>query len=202
MQTLFLVELDESADRLEIPWASPEEPTNCYYDLKAHPEQLDLIVEAQANPTLRRFLEAVNASESFFATAKCDTWTTQEFSPAERALFPAARTKFSSYADLIFARPPFNFDRRHYEQLARRLAEQVSPEPAAARVELCLRHCHYHDQQAWGFYLTAFLYGYGSDPAEAERAWAAGLEALARALGRLSEVLQEALRQAETSGPI
>ena len=208
MQTVFLVELGEGADRLEIPWASPDTPANRHYDLKAHPDLLDQIAEAQANPPLRRFLQAVNAPESFFATAKCNTWRTEAFTDAERATFPvhpersrrAARTKFASYVDLVFAPPPFNFHRQHYEQLAERLAQQLAPEPAAARVELCLRHCYYHPRQSWGFYLTIFLYGYGGQQAEAEREWAAGLAALAQALLRLSAVLQQAIGQSEATG--
>ena len=200
MQTAFSVELGEGADRLEIPWASPEDPANRYYDLRTQPELLEEIVEARAHPPLRRFLQVVNAAESLFATAKCDTWTTAEFTPAEQAAFPGAGTKFSSYLDLVFAHHTWNFHRQHYEQLARRLAQQLASEPTAARAELCLRHCYYHARAAWGFYLTIFLYGYDADRAEAEHHWAAGLSALARALLRISAALQQALREAERVG--
>lgn len=196
MQTAFTVELGEGADRLEIPWASPDDPANRYADLRAHPEQLGSLAEACSWPVLRDFLRSVNAPESFFATAKCDTWRTGEFTSGERADFPAARAKTASYVDLVFALEAFNFDRRHYEQLARRLAPLLAAEPAAARAELCLRHCYFHARSAWGFYLTVFLYGYGPEPAAAEREWTAGLAALGRALEKLSSVLRQALMQA------
>lgn len=200
MEAEFYLELGEGADRLEIPWASPEDPANRYYDLKNQPGLLAAVAEAAQLSALADFLRAVNAPESLFATAKCDTWTTSEFSPGERAGFPAARTKFASYVDLIFARPPFNFDRRHYEQLASRLSQLVAREPVRARAELCLRHCYYHAQQAWGYYLTIFLYGYGAHPAQAQQQWAAGLAALQRALEQISRLLGQALEQQE-GGP-
>lgn len=196
MQATFCVELGQDDDRLEIPWASPDDAANRYYDLKGQPELLPELVEAHRHPPLRRFLELVNSAESLFATAKCDTWTTTEFSTLERTAFPAARTKFASYVDLVFASHRFNFHRHHYQQLARRLEQQLASARARARAELCLRHCFYREHSAWGFYLTIFLYGYGTDPVEAEQQWAAGLAALAGALRRLSGILQQILARA------
>ena len=195
MQAVFLEELGEEADRLEIPWSSPQEPSNRYYDLKARPELLNQIPEGSSRLPLAQFLAAVNAPETMFATAKCDTWLTEEFSERERADFPAARIKFASYVDLVFSQPVFNFQREHYEQLTRRLVQQLRSAPAQARAELCLRHCYYHAQRAWGYYLTVFLYGYGGDKEEAERNWSAGLDALGAALLRLSSILSQALQQ-------
>lgn len=200
MQAEFYVELGEGADRLEIPWADPEEPANRYFDLRASPACLDRVREAQANPALRDFLRAVNAPASFFATARCDAWTTNEFSGGERASFPAAQAKYASYIDLFFARDAFNSHRRHYQELTRRLVQQLAPESPAARAELCLRHCYYRERNAWGYYLTIFLYGYGTGPREAHEQWAAGLAALRRVLAHLSELLQQALKQAEAVG--
>ncbi len=196
MQAAFYIELDDDDDRLEIPWVDPGDPANCFYDLKAEPGQLERISEARNNPPLRRFLAAVNAPETLFATAKCDTWQTAEFSDDERAAFPQARTKFASYVDLVFSRDEFNFHREHYEQLARRLLPVLTAAPVAARAELCLRRCCFATREDWGFYLTVFLYGYGRDAAETEVQWAAGLEALQAALLHLSAALQQALRQA------
>ena len=195
MQAEFYGELGDGADRLEIPWSSPDQTSNQYYDLKARPELLSQIVEASANPSLSRFLAAINAPETMFATAKCHTWLTEDFSSMERTGFPAARIKFASYLDLVFSQPVLNFQSEHYEQLARRIVQQLSPSPVPARAELCLRHCYYHAQQAWGYYLTIFLYGYGSDEGVAGRHWATALEALGEALTRLSGVLRQALRQ-------
>jgi len=195
MQVELYAELEDGADRLEIPWTSPDETSNRYYDLKARPELLNEIAEAHAHPTLSRFLAAVNAADPMFATAKCHTWLTNEFSAAERADFAGARIKFASYIDLVFSQPVFNFQREHYEQLAHRLIQQLSPNPVPARAEFCLRHCYYHAQQAWGYYLTIFLYAYGIDEEAAERRWAAALEALGNALTRLSGVRRQALEQ-------
>lgn len=195
MQAEFLIELGERDDRLEVPWADPANPTNRYYDLKAQPQLLDNIVEAHAHRPLRRFLENLNRPASPFASAKCDIWTTEEFSPGERAAFPAARKKFGSYVDLIFARAEFNFHPEHYKQLAGRWAALVTSEPAAARAELCLRRCCYQAQRTWGYYLTVFLFGYGADLQEAEQQWAAGLAALGVSLDRLGRALAQALEQ-------
>ncbi len=200
MQAEFVVELGEGADRLEIPWADPDDPANRFYNLRAEPALLAQVVEARANPALRGFLQSVNAPASFFGTAKCDTWTSNEFSAGERASFPTAGTKYASYVDLFFARDEFNFLRQHYEQLARRLAQQLTPEPAAARTELCLRHCYYRERKAWGYYLTIFLYGYAADPSHAQQQWTAGLATLGRALRCISELLQQALKQAQAVG--
>ena len=199
MHVEFCVELVDGADRLEIPWASPSETSNQYYDLKARPDLLDEIVDARANPALKQFLEALNATDTMFATAKCHTWSTQEFSAAERSSHPTASIKFASYVDAVFSHPVFNFQREHYEQLARQILQRLSSNPAPARAELCLRHCYYHAQQAWGYYLTIFLYGYGSDAAEAERNWAAALGALSDTLLRLSHILRQALHQIPSS---
>lgn len=195
MHVEFCVELEDRADRLDIPWASPDETSNRYYDLKAQPELLDEIAEARANPALKQFLLTLNAPDTMFATAKCHTWSTQEFSAAERSSHPASSAKFASYVDVVFSHPAFNFQREHYEQLARRISPRLSSNPAPARAELCLRHCYYHAQQAWGYYLTIFLYGYGSDAAAAERNWAAALGALGDTLVHLSRLLRQALQQ-------
>lgn len=196
MQAAFYIELDDGDDRLEVPWADLNNPANCFYDLKAAPGQLDQIPEARDDPALRRFLAALNAPDTLFATAKCDTWQTDEFSPDERAAFPLALTKYASYIDLVFSRAELNFHCEHYEQLARRLIPRLQPAPAAARAELCLRRCYFRAREAWGFYLTIFLYGYGREAVEAEKEWAAGLDALESSLLRLSSTLQQALRQA------
>ncbi|MGH9812586.1 MAG: hypothetical protein ACRD4T_05565 [Candidatus Acidiferrales bacterium] len=196
MQAAFYIELDEGDDRLEIPWADPNNPANCFYDLKAEPRQLERISEARNNAPLRRFLAALSAPDTLFATAKCDTWQTDEFSDDERAAFPQAQAKFASYVDLVFSRDEFNFNREYYEQLAQRLLPILTAAPVAARAELCLRRCYFGAHKDWGFYLTVFLYGYGCDATEAEKEWAAGLPALESALLRLSAALQQALRQA------
>jgi hypothetical protein len=195
VETALRIELGDTADKLEIPWASPQDPTNRYHDLKAHPELLEHVVEARESLPLRDFLRSINAADTQFTTAKCGIWSTSSFDPQEQARFPSARSKFSSYIDLVFARPEFNFDRLPYEQLARRLAERLAPEPARARVEFCLRHCLYAELNAWGFYLTMFLDGYGVEPEEAGRAWADGLVALQNALLCISEILNRLLRQ-------
>jgi len=196
VQAAFYIELEDGDDRLEIPWADPTHPANCFYDLKAEPGRLDQISETRDNPPLRGFLATLNAPDTVFATAKCDIWQTDEFGPEERETFPQAQTKFAGYVDVNFSGDSLNFDRRHYEQLARRLIPLLLPAPAGARVELCLRRCYYRGREAWGFYLTVFLYGYGRDAAEAKNEWAAGLKALESALLRLSAALQQALRQA------
>jgi len=196
MQVEFFAELHEGTDRLEIPWASPDELRNRYFGLKARPDLLDEVIEARDNPALKQFLATVNAADTVFATAKCQTWTTQEFSPAERSSFPTASIKFAAYIDLVFSHALLNFHREHFEQLSRRLQQTLNPTPVPARAELCLRQCYFHAQQAWGFYLTIFLYGYGATDVEAQRNWTAALQALGDSLTRLSALLRQALQQA------
>ncbi len=201
MHVEFCVELEDGADRLEIPWASPDETSNRYYDLKSRPELLDEIAEARANPALKQFLAAVNAPDTMFATAKCHTWRTSDFSAAERSSNPESSLKFASYVDVVFSHPVFNFQREHYEQLVRRISPPLTASPVPARAELCLRRCYYHDQQGWGYYLTIFLYGYGSEAAAAELNWAAALGVLRDTLVQLSRLLRQALLQMPPAPP-
>lgn len=194
------IELDEDRDKLEIPWASPTDPSNRYHNLKLEPQQLDLLPEAAAHPPLRQFLLSVNAPSSLFETAKCDTWETAELTPAEQAA-GFAPTKFGSYCDLLFTVPELNFQPQHAKNLAGELSRRLQRfETAQARVELCVRRCLYHSQQAWGYYLTVFTFGYGQRAAEARANWAAALEAVGRALDEIGAILQQALARAERAG--
>jgi hypothetical protein len=187
MEADFAIELGADDAVLEIPWAAPDGSLR-YYDLKQHPELLDQIQETERAPELGNFLLAVNSGSGTLESAKCDVWTSDEISFAEEIF--AARMKFGCYVDLLFAEEGLRFCFEVHEEAVRQLAEalQHAPEPAAA-AEFLVRRCYYgrEPQTVEGFYITFYLFGYGSDEAEARRHWGAGLRLAAMAIGQLSE---------------
>ncbi len=169
-----------------MPWA-PAGSGPRYYDLKRHPELLSRIDEANRVPELGECLLAVNSSASILETAKCDSWATNEID-FEEEIFGCA-FKFGSYIDLLFTEERARFSFPEHERLARQLAEwlRLTPEiPAAA--EFLVRRCYYHHYEkiAKGFYITFYLFGYGSDETQARERWAIALKRVENAMKGLS----------------
>ncbi|MEE9240899.1 MAG: hypothetical protein V3U53_06900, partial [bacterium] len=77
MRFEILRELEQDDPKLEIPWASPEDPNLRFQDLKAHPELIPDLEEGFEFPALGPFLQTLNAGDSVFRTAKCGVWSTQ-----------------------------------------------------------------------------------------------------------------------------
>lgn len=184
---------------LELPWDSGVADGPCYLDLRRHPELIGTISEAVAYPEIAAFLRDANSPSSGLETAKCDVWTGGEVTEAEEIY--GGRCKLAAYIDLVCAdaevrhgkpdereAPRYSFP--WHEQLAARLVEQLQRAPElAAAVELIVRRCFYHQpsgQTEVGFYLTAYVSGYGDDENAARLQWQLALAALGCALLQLS----------------
>jgi hypothetical protein len=147
MHADFSVELGRNDPALEIPWSS-DDPSIRFFDLKKCPDLVRRIPEAAAHPEINAFLVRINAPGFPLATAKCDAWDSREISPEEE-IFGADR-KFVSYVDLFFVddRNRCSFEKN--EGLAKELCRLLSHAPdIAAAVELVVRRCYYHQQQAY-----------------------------------------------------
>lgn len=144
MQADFSVELGGDAPALEIPWRSAG-PQVSYYDLKNHPHLIQQIPEAVAYPELAAFLLRMNAAEFPMATAKCDVWLSNEVAPEEEIF---GDRKFVSYVDLVFVDEADRCSFQKHEEFSKELCRLLSHAPEiAAKVELVIRHCYYHQEE-------------------------------------------------------
>ena len=184
VQADFSVELGADDPTLQIPWSSSDSRIQ-YYDLRSHPDLLSQITEARENEPLAEFLAAINSPRCMLQTAKCDTWSSRQMD-VEDEIFGAA-CKYESYIDMVPVAdgPRYSFD--EMEDLGRKIARllQRAPEiPAAA--EFVVRRCYYHggpgQEPAAGFYMTAYVTGYGDAQEEARRRWTIALQLLQHAL--------------------
>jgi len=201
MDADFSVELgppDEEAV-LELPWDSGQANGPRYIDLKRHPEMIASLSEAIAYPEIAAFLGDANSSASVLETAKCDVWVDGELTAAEEIY--DGRCKLAAYIDLVFAAVPDKHAKRNerevsprysfprHEQLAAALVERLQRAPElSAAVELIVRRCYYHQpggQTESGYYLTAYVSGYGDDERAARRQWQLALAALGNAIVQL-----------------
>jgi hypothetical protein len=199
MQADFAVELGNDDETLDFPWVDPDGRLH-YYDLKRHPEFLSQLPEVRQFPELREFLASINSSVTPFETAKCDAWPSMEMN-VEDEIFDAA-CKFASYVDVLFSEDPGRFSFEKHESLVQRtiaLLKKVPEIPASA--ELIVRHCYFpggshtsdasqpskaSDAQA-GFYVTAYVFGYGEEEEQARRQWAVALRLVGNALLQASK---------------
>jgi hypothetical protein len=183
VQADYVVELGSDDEVLELPWAAGDQGVQ-YYDLKRLPELLNQVPEATRLPELREFLAAINSPSGIFESAKCDAWSSSEMNPEER-IFGAA-IKFGCYVDFVFTEHSRRFSLADHENLAKSLTELLkrAPEiPAAA--EFMIRRCYFRaDPQNTeaGFYVTSYVFGYGSDEDHAKTQWAIGLKLVGNAL--------------------
>ncbi len=187
MNADFAVELGAEDEVLEFPWSAPEQGLR-YYDLRDHPEFLAKVQEAQCVPKLAEFLTAVNSRSSLFETVKCDVWCSSEMNPEEE-VFRAA-VKCGSYIDLVFVDESRRLSLSKHQQVAQGLIDflaRSSEIPASA--EFLIRRCYYHyenEPDGEGFYVTFYLFGYGSDEGDAKHQWAIGLELVQHAILQIS----------------
>lgn len=208
MQADFSVELGHDDPVLELPWIS-DNPSVRYYDLKSNPELVRQIPEAAAHPELSAFLTRINAPDSPLETAKCDLWQSNEIS-AEEEIFGASQ-KFVSYIDLVFTDEPVRSSFEKHEKFADELCHLLNRAPdIAATVELIIRRCYYRQREASGaagqessgddanetdgfsagFYLTAYVSGFGDEDRQSQRKWSIAVSLLQHALVQLSSRLQ------------
>ena len=178
MEADFAIELGADDETLDLPWTGPDKNGPRYYDLKCHPDLLPHIEEAQREPQLAEFLQAVNSPATPLETAKCDAWSTTDLNP-EEDIFGATH-KFGSYVDLLFSsNQKFSFERN--EDFARRLTQLLKHVPEIpASAEFLIRRCYFGEDQ--GFYITFYLFGYGEDEQRAHQQWTIGLKLVEHAL--------------------
>ena len=199
MHADYSVELGAEDPVLEIPWHS-DDATVRYYDLKGRPDLVHSLPEARDNPELAAFLSRINAAGFSLQTAKCDAWCSHEMS-AEEEIF-GATCKFTSYIDLLFAGEVPRSSFAQHEALAKNLCDLLHHVPEmAATVELIIRRCLYHQAGASdlridarktstdfpeattsGFYITAYVSGFGDDEKNARKQWSIALKLLQHAL--------------------
>src|SRR5271166_4233182 len=103
MHAEWSVDIGPESECLEVPWRS-EDGMQRFYDLRNQPELLLYISEAHENRELGEFLGAVNTSQFFLSTAKCDVWTTdtiEELNDEEREL--RQMYKYACYVDVVLS---------------------------------------------------------------------------------------------------
>jgi hypothetical protein len=186
MQVDHAVELGADDETLEFPWATPDGGPR-YYDLKHQPEALAFVDEAKRFPELKEFLAAINSPASPLETAKCDAWATTEIHPEEEIF--GAPWKFGSYVDFVFSGQSARYSFDDHEKFLGKLTallKRVPEIPASA--EFLLRRCCFHEGETIreGFYVTFYLFGYGSDETTARQQWGIGLRLVGSAIVQLS----------------
>ena len=186
MRVETLQELEQDDPKLEIPWASPENPSLRYQDLKSFPKLILELEEVLKFPALGPFLQILNGPNSRFRTAKCDVWSTRELAEEERVELGRVY-KLGVYVDLVFEKVEFNFSIKHYLRLGKKLEGVSGTSDSSVQVEFTIRRCFFQDKSSWGYYATLFLHAYGDTPAYATRKGTQALEALGQEFGNISK---------------
>ncbi|MBI2682144.1 MAG: hypothetical protein HYX26_02815 [Acidobacteriales bacterium] len=185
----FSVEVGPEAPALEVPWSAKDGSTR-YFDLRARPELLLEIPEANQNQELARFLSLLNAEHSLVQTAKCDAWLTDEIRE-EESIF-GAQWKFASYVDLFLTAEQKQGDLDTHEIVARGLCRLLAKAPdMSVAAEFIIRRCYFHrsadmEKSDDGFCITFYLAGYGDDEDQARLRWIIGLNLVQHALMQFS----------------
>ncbi len=184
LQADFAVELGRDDERLELPWVAPEGGPR-YYDLKRQPEMLVNIEEAVRFGELGEFLTVINSPASVLQSAKCDVWGSRELNPEEEVF--AAEWKFGSYVDLLFSSDQTRYSFTAHEDFIKQLTALLKQAPdIPASAEFLLRRCFYHEIEGDGFYVTFYLFGYGSDEGKARQQWGIALKLAGNAISQCS----------------
>lgn len=109
------VELRPPTDKLTaVPYSTPDDPHRRFIDLRAHPEQVELIRELDGRPAMREQVELLNARSSPFFSIGCErsvsrlrcqdgspVWKTTSY--VQFAFVDAARCQIASYEPLARA---------------------------------------------------------------------------------------------------
>jgi hypothetical protein len=196
MEACYSVELAADDAVLELPWSDPE-GTVQFFDTAKDPTLILEIPELKGRPELLEFLMRANGDRSGFTSAKCDVWTTEDLE-YEDVVFNAT-TKLGGYVDLVFT------DERRYrfeehEAFAREFAKRVRmSDDIPATSELIVRRLYEHGANLYSataagstalpsqsspdaFYFTLYVFGFGSEEAQARGNWAHALKIVADAL--------------------
>jgi hypothetical protein len=186
LQADFAIELGRDDEMLELPWAAADAGPR-YYDLKRQPELLAHIQEAVRFAELSDFLALVNSASSVLESAKCDAWDSREINPEEEIFGGAC--KFGSYVDLVFNQSDARHSFATHEEFLKRITGLLKRAPEIpASADFLLRRCCYHESPGTreGFYVTFYLFGYGSDEMKARQQWGIALKLAGHAIAQYS----------------
>ena len=154
-----------------------------YYDLRADPNLVDHLPEAQSSSELRKFLLRMNAAGFPLTVGQMrplvysrdigrrrNLWR-------DRASLPATWIFYSLLAErqLVFA---------DHEDYAARLCDLLKGAPEMpASAEIMVRRCFYADHPDHdGYYFTVYVSGFGETEAQARQRWSIALTLVQHAL--------------------
>ena len=178
MDSEFSVELGADDPTLAVPWRSPDGKI-AYVDLRQNPEAIEGLEEVLAFPELGELLQALNAPESGYQTAKCDAWF-DTLMDAEDEPYEASM-KCASYLDVFFADNGKLAGFEEQERSGRQVVQRVrKAAELQARMELVIRRAYFGEEQ--GLYWTVYVFGYGEDVSSARASWSDALKVLEAAM--------------------
>lgn len=157
------------------------DPSGCFVDLRANPDQIDLIDELDGRPALREQIMLLNGTSSPFMTIGCRCETTRLFQQGGPS---AWRT--SSRVQFAFVDPERR-DIMSYAPLACALHHALGSSPGTTRwtrvVELQPDPVVFHPDGRPTWSLTIRTHGYGLDSGTAVHEWSGciGLQTIAMA---------------------
>jgi len=171
---------------IEVPWQS-EDGALRWVDLRADPDALDEIHEADEHPALLAALRTLNATRSPVFTTKCDAWAMEEEELAAVRFDlmlddEVAQAGMVSYIDLLWRERGVFASRHRAEQMMHRMERLSRDLPASlAKVEFVLRPAVIDlDGVQEGYGVTVYVKGCGVDRYEAEQRWGTALREVAR----------------------
>jgi len=177
----FACELNQ---KLGFPYFTPNDPSRRYLDLKANPNQTELIPEIKGFPELRPLIETLNRPEARFRSLGC-----------EAALEPLSdqsqQWKLTSYVDVAFDPLMLNFELHRFESLGGDFREWLQQENAQVNnltgIEFVVGSCCFNELGCrWGYYLALWVHGYGRSVLEARVNWIVALNRLDRFFSQIS----------------
>lgn len=212
MHTEWSAECGADDPVLVVPWNHPSDPAgaSAFVDLRAQPETIYEIAEAEAHPALMQALRALNASRSPVFTAKCDAWEmdAEEIAQLRLELMLDAGEEFgespvhdsgsiflcgfASYIDLLCRDRALFASFARQEHLVRRVVRLATPlEHPHAMLSCVLRPAlvSLHSPARQGYAISVYVRGLGASSLKASRAWAAALNDVV-ALLRRNEVFR------------
>lgn len=192
MQAEWSVECGADDPVVVVPWSGPD---TSFVDLRAHPDSIEAISEADAHPPLMQALRALNAVRSPVFTTKCDAWVLSEDEVAQLRLdlaleffetheddalendSVALKYGFGSYIDLICRDRALFASFARQEHLLRslvRLAARIDRPHTA--LECVLRPAFVSLKSAReGYAVSVYVKALGESPRKACSVWGAAL---------------------------
>ncbi len=170
---------------LVVPWSSPDGRLR-WIDLRAGPDALDSIPEADEHPALLATLRSLNATRSPVFTAKCDVWEMSEEELAgtrDDLLLEAdvAGAGLASYIDILWRDRTVFASRHHAETMLYRLDRMGTALHAPmGKLECILRPALVDlDSPIEGYAVSLYVRGVGVDSTESGQRWAEALTGVA-----------------------